>query len=115
MIIGVVEKVKIVGNGFEKEIMARIDTGASKNSIDMKLASKLKMGPVIQSTFIKSAHGSRLRPVIEGEIEIKGKKLQTRFTMADRSHMKYPVLIGRDVLKEGFLIDPSMNNHAVKK
>ena len=35
------------------------------------------------------------------------KEIKTDFTLADRSNMKYSVLIGQNILKQGFLIDPS--------
>ncbi len=106
-IVGFIEKVKLNGSDSEEEILARIDTGATNSSIDLKLASKLKLGPVIQSKLIKSANGTRLRPVIESEVEICGHRIKTKFTLADRSHMRYPVLIGQNILKQGFLIDPN--------
>jgi len=107
IIIGLVEKVNIYHKKGKKPIMAKIDTGATKSSMDSKLAAELQLGPVIKTKLIKSAHGNRLRPVIEGEIELAGKKIKTEFTLADRLHMKYHVLIGQNILKQRFLIDPS--------
>ncbi len=37
--------------------------------------------------------------------KIKGKKLRTSFTLADRSKQAYPVLIGRNALRGKFLVD----------
>jgi len=85
--------------------MARMDTGASKNSLDVGLAAQLRMGPIADSTLVKSASGSSKRPVIEAEIELKGQKIKSLFTLADRSHMKYKVLIGQNILRKGFIID----------
>ena len=59
------------------------------------------------SKIVKSAHGNRLRPIIEGEVEIAGKTVKAEFTLADRTHMKYRMLIGINVLKANFLVDPS--------
>jgi len=105
--VGLYEKITLKGNGGEKEVIARIDTGATNSSIDLKIASSLRLGPIIQSKMVKSANGSKLRPVIESDIELHGKIISEKFTLADRSHMKYPVLIGQNILKKGFLIDPS--------
>lgn len=91
----------------KKTIAAKIDTGASKSSIDVNLASQLKLGPIIKSKLVKSASGNKLRPVIEAVIELAGKRMKEEFTLADRWHMKYRVLIGQNVLKNGYLIDPS--------
>ena len=107
IIVGLIEKI-IIRNGEEHtNIEARIDTGATKSSIDINLAGKLKLGPIVKTMMVKSAHGKRVRPVIHVEVELAGKRIQTEFTLADRGHMRYPVLIGQDILKEGFIIDPN--------
>ncbi|KYK26073.1 hypothetical protein AYK26_01345 [Euryarchaeota archaeon SM23-78] len=105
-IVGLTEKIIVKSNSNKKELIARIDTGATKSSIDLSLASELKMGPVVDSRLIKSAHGVKLRPVVEAEVTLHGRTLRAKFTLADRNHMKYPVLIGQNILKNGFLIDP---------
>ena len=105
-IVGLLEIVKLSNDGKDEEIIARIDTGATKSSIDLSLASKLKLGPIIASTPVKSAHGTKIRPVIEIEIEMCNRKIKDLFTIADRAHMKYQILIGQNILKQGFLIDP---------
>jgi hypothetical protein len=108
IVVGLAEKIRFVsGNMNNKDIAAKIDTGATRSSLDIKLASKLNLGPVIKSKVIKSAHGNKLRPIVEAEILLAGKKMKAEFTLADRSHMKYAVLIGVNVLKHGFLVDPS--------
>jgi len=107
IIIGLIEKVRIFGKNKEKALLAKIDTGATKSSMDSRLAAQLQLGPVIKTKLVKSAHGNKLRPVIESEIEIANKRMKTEFTLADRTHMKYHVLIGQNILKDGFLIDPS--------
>ena len=107
LIVGLTEYVVIKGNQKNKEVIARMDSGATKSSIDISMASELNLGPVVDSRLIKSAHGSKLRPVVEVEIIIKNHHIKARFTVADRNHMHYPVLIGQNVLRNGFLIDPS--------
>jgi hypothetical protein len=107
MIIGMIEEVHVNGFVDEKNILARIDTGATKSSIDYKLAGKLKLGPILESRLIKSAHGNKLRPVVEATITIRGKRITSKFTLADRDHMKYKILIGQNILRKGFLIDPN--------
>ena len=102
-VVGLVEKVQIKGRG----VMARIDTGAEHSSIDKELASELKLGPVLRTILIKSASGKTNRPVVETKIRIKGKLINSKFNIANRTHMKYKLLIGQNILKQGFLIDPS--------
>jgi hypothetical protein len=106
-IIGLYEKVTLKGNNTsDKKVIARIDTGATRSSIDVKLAASLRLGPVLKTKMVKSAHGATLRPIVEGSLNIAGKNLKTQFTIADRVKMKYKLLIGQDLLREGnFLVD----------
>lgn len=107
IVVGLVEKVTLLNKKKErKTILARIDTGATKSSIDAKLAADLNLGPVITSKLVKSAHGNKVRPVIEANIILSNKRIKEEFSLADRPHMKYKVLIGQNILKKGFLIDP---------
>src|SRR3989338_4486190 len=100
VIVGLTENVKLISsNGRDIEVPAKIDTGATKSSIDIKLASKLNLGPIIKSKMVKSAHGNKLRPVIEAEIILAGKKIKSEFTLADKTHMKYAILIGVNTLR----------------
>ncbi len=101
--VGLVERVKLGG----EELLARIDTGAEGNSISQHIAKRLNLGPVVKTRIIKSSSGKQIRPIVRTELEIMGQKMETMFNITDRTHMKYPVLIGRTVLREGFLIDPS--------
>ncbi len=105
-IIGLTEDIIIYGRKI-KHVKARIDTGATKSSMDESLAKELILGPSIKNAVIKSASGQTTRPVVKAEVSIGGKKVSTEFTLISRAHMKYKVLIGRNVLSKGFLIDPS--------
>ena len=107
IVIGLVEKIRIIGRAKQKEVSAKIDTGATKSSIDKRLADELNVGPIIKSKLVKSAHGNKIRPVVEAVILLAGKTIKAEFTLADRIHMKYPALIGQNILKSGFLIDPN--------
>ncbi|MBW3012272.1 RimK/LysX family protein [Candidatus Woesearchaeota archaeon] len=110
VLIGLTEKVtvKSMNGSRDKKAIARIDTGATKSSMDTDLAASLSLGPIIDTTLVKSASGSSVRPVIVAKIMLKGKEVESKFTLADRKHMSYKVLIGQNILKEGgFLIDPS--------
>ena len=102
-IIGCLEKVRIN----DHEVLALIDTGATRSSIDLDLASDLKLGPIIKKSIIRSSHGKSVRPVVKAKIEIAGRKINAFFNISARSHMSYKVLIGRNILKKGFLVDPS--------
>jgi len=106
-IIGITEKVILYGPKGKKEVTAKIDTGASKSSIDEKLAEEIGMTDKVGIALVKTAHGNRRRPVIKEILKIKGRVMHVKFTVADRTQMKYRALIGMNVLKRGFLIDPS--------
>jgi hypothetical protein len=107
LVIGLSEPITLIGAKGKKKVIAKVDTGADKSSIDLNLAAELQLGPVVKISLIKSASGNRKRPIIGSDVVFAGKKMKVQFSIADRSHMKYRVLIGRNILKKGFLIDPS--------
>jgi hypothetical protein len=106
-IIGLTEKIKIIGPKKENEVIARIDTGATIGSVDKKLAKEMELGPVVRKKVVKSSHGKSVRPVKKMRFRIDGRQFNASFTIADRKQMKYKVLIGQNVLKKNFLIDPT--------
>ncbi|MFH1396258.1 MAG: RimK/LysX family protein [archaeon] len=106
--LGLTEEITVLSDNSHKEkLIARIDTGATCSSIDDDLAERLNLGPVVRDRVVKSASGTKKRPLIMVTVEIKGKVIEAEFSIADRHHMKYPALIGQNVLKKGgFLVDP---------
>lgn len=105
--IGLTEDVIVIGKRSRKKVTARIDTGATISSIDVDIAAKLRLGPIVKSKMVKSAAGNTKRAVVEVKVKIHGKTMKEDFTIANRSHMKYGMLLGQNILKKGFLIDPS--------
>lgn len=114
--IGLVEKVKIIGKQ-ERESLALVDTGAKLTSVDIKLAAETGIGPVTRITKIKSASKNvgTSRPVLEAGIEIAGKRFKTEVNIQDRSHMTFPVLIGRNILTDNFLVDAAKNSEIFRQ
>ena len=107
-VVGLVEPVTMTGpTGKKKTVLARIDSGATKSSIDVKLAAILALGPILKAKLVKSASGRSLRPMVEAKVQLADKEFKTDFTIADRADMKYQVLIGQSILKKGYLIDPA--------
>ena len=106
VVVGLTEPVTVKGKNLSEKIVARIDTGATKSSIDSKLVKQLKLGPVTRTKLVKSASGSKVRPIIEAQINMCRKRIKAEFTVADRSNLKYKLLIGQNILKKGFIIDP---------
>ncbi len=111
------------------ELDAKIDTGADSNSLhcddiyvdDEKFVhftlldeihtayhgKKIKM-PLYKLKKIKSSNGTvQLRASVQVTVSFFGKKYKTIITLADRSDMKYPMLIGRKFLTNRFLVDVS--------
>ena len=101
-VVGFIETIRIDG----KEFSAKIDKVAYVSSIDIGLAADLQLGPIVQKTRITSSHGKTRRAVIPLEFVIVGKKVTAHFNLADRHRLKYKILIGKNILKEGFIIDP---------
>lgn len=111
-IVGLVEEVIIYGKRGKKKIFGKFDTGAKMNSIDKRLVEELKLGPPIKYTKITSAlspHGTH-RPVVELNIKILRKKYKTRANVSDRSRLKYPLLIGRELIHSNFIVDVAKTN-----
>lgn len=104
-VVGLTEEIIIYGSDDKpKKVIARIDSGATKSSIDVKLAAELKLGPIIKTKLVNSTHGNTLRPVVKASLKIAGKRLKSELTVADRTHMKYRVLVGQNILRLGKLI-----------
>jgi len=61
---------------------------------------------------IKSSNGDvQERYVIQISIQLFGENFTTEFSLSDRSDMKYPVLIGRSLLRQGrFVVDVTRRN-----
>jgi len=109
-----ITKKKVLGlyefvNFGNKKVLARIDTGAVKSSIDVELSAELGLGPIIGSKMIRNVHGTSQRPLVETEIELCGKKIKAKFTLHCRREMKFKVLIGQNILIHDFVIDPQKN------
>ncbi len=58
---------------------------------------------------IKSSTGeAEERYTIRTALRIKGRRIKTYVTLTDRGSMKYPMLIGRRLLKNKFIVDVSL-------
>ena len=108
-VIGTSVRAKVIGTLGEKKIIAKVDTGAARSSIDAEIAAETGLGPVVSVKGYKSSLGKKRRPIVKGKIELCGKTIETEFSIANREHMKYPVLIGLDILQNlDVMIDPSI-------
>jgi hypothetical protein len=104
IIVQAVESIVVLGKP-QMRLLARMDTGATLSSIDEQLALKLGFNLPIRQTPVRNAHGTTIRPVVKISYILKGQKRTAEFTLAERSHLDYSVLLGRSGLA-GFLVDP---------
>lgn len=60
---------------------------------------------------VRSSNGQmQTRYVINTPVVMFGRVIKADFTLADRSRMKYPILLGRKLLKNRFLVDVSLKD-----
>ena len=119
VVIGGIEEVVLLPWGVK--LPARIDTGAAKTSLDareltvkddmvqFKLPQKygglqLRL-PIIQWRHIRTPEGLDRRPIVELEICLGSRRIRTEVNLTDRSMVKYPLILGRNFLKEDYVVD----------
>ncbi|MCB9480780.1 MAG: ATP-dependent zinc protease [Desulfobacteraceae bacterium] len=127
LMIGKIEKVRLTPP--DSVFHARIDTGATTSSLDAKnietferdgsswVRFKIKdpseekfydvEKPVVRKVKILQASNEEAsrRPVIELQFQIGDIKRIEEFTLEDRSHLEYQVLIGRNILRDLMIVD----------
>ncbi len=104
-ILSVIEPVTFRVNGSYRTIEAKLDTGAYRTSLDDDLVESLNLTLLPRKIMVKAASGQQLRPAVKIDFELSGKNISTIATIASRSHLQYPLIVGRKDLK-GFLINP---------
>jgi alpha-L-glutamate ligase-like protein len=107
-VVGVFETIAVLnGEGKKTEVKAKIDTGAWRTSIDREVAERLgllKEENILYKKGYRSALGRHRRPVVGLTFYMKGRKIKTAANVADRRHLKRPMIIGRNDLN-GFLVE----------
>ncbi|MFB6135268.1 MAG: RimK/LysX family protein [Halobacteriaceae archaeon] len=99
--VGYTEEVLVSGTGGSERVVAKSDTGAARTSIDTKLAASIGAGPIRSMTKVRSGsvRSGKSRPVVDIVVGIGGDRHTVAASLADRSHMEYPLLLGRDILE----------------
>jgi hypothetical protein len=125
-IIGKFERVSLLEFGL-KELRAKTDTGAKTSSIHCsvimplpknrvafvlldgehkKFQPKMHTATISRVSKVKSSNGKvQVRYFIKTDISLLGKTYHTEFSLSNRGSMRFPILLGRSLLKEGFLVD----------
>jgi alpha-L-glutamate ligase-like protein len=101
------EMIKIfLPNKHRVEVMAKIDTGAWRSSIDKTFAQEnglLSKDNILWTKVFKSSLGTEKRPVINLSFYLAGRRIDTMASVANRTGLKKVCIIGRRDLK-GFSI-----------
>lgn len=107
-----------------KNIKAKIDTGAKTSSLHAKnikskdgknvifeIYEKRYTLPISRIVVVKSSNGiSEKRYVIKTKLLIFNKVFDLEYSLTNREKMSYPILLGRNFLEKGFLIDVTKEN-----
>lgn len=126
-IIGTTQYIQLPGHS-KNDVLAKVDTGADQSSIwassiheqDGKLSfvlfapksvyytGKVHTTSDYMVTSVKNSFGaSEYRYKVKLRMAVMGKVYKTSFNLADRSHNRYPLLIGKKFLKNRFVVDVS--------
>lgn len=101
------ETIKIIlPNRKKVEVVAKIDTGAWRSSIDKTFAEKnglLQGNNILWTKVFKSSLGSEERSVINLSFYLAGRRIDTIASVANRKGLKRVCIIGRRDL-QGFLV-----------
>lgn len=112
----------------KQQYKARIDTGATTSSLNATEIIEFERdgkkwvrfnfnnttdsdqvieAKIARTILIRQANSSEptRRPIIELPVQLGDIKTLTEFTLADRSHMTFPVLLGRTFLKDIVMVD----------
>ncbi len=106
---GLTEPVKIIGPaGKEVECDAILDTGATRTSLDITVARKVELGPILGSVRVKSktmTTGFVRRIEVPCKVVMLGKIFDVKVNITDRRDMHTKVLIGRNIIHGNFVVD----------
>lgn len=115
------------------DVKAKVDTGAYTSALHCKDVRLVKSGlrttlsflvvgqtGTVETRFYSADYTQRLiknsfgiaekRYVIKTRIKLFGRIIRAEFTLADRERMKNPVLLGRKLLRNRFIVDVSQQN-----
>ena len=118
------------------DIHAKIDTGAFTSSLHCSQASivngklefvllddehpeftgmKFSVEEFTQREIKNSFGVSELRYIIFTDIVLFGEVIHAEFSLSDRDNLKFPILLGRTILRKRFLVDVARTNLSFKQ
>jgi len=100
-VIGFIEDLVVSGTRDTQNVLAKSDTGATRTSIDAQLAAEIGTGPIKDIVRVRSGSSKKgkTRPVVDVVVGVGGTQHTVTASVEDRSHMDYPLLLGRDILE----------------
>lgn len=128
-VVGELEKVHL--SPLDIVFNARVDTGATTSSLDARNIQRFERDgrrwvrfdtahpetgedltferPVVRRVRVSQAISDDFerRPVVELHFTMGSISHTAEFTLSDRSHLEFPVLIGRNILRDQMLVDVS--------
>ena len=126
------ETVALPGLGIER-IRAKIDTGARSSSLHVDRQWRMDRdgeswvgfeicprpgadmvtveARLIDERDVTDSSGHRARrPFIRARMRIADVEREIELNLADRRGMRFPMLLGRQAMKDGFIVDPSRSH-----
>lgn len=137
LLVGEIESVII--SPLDSPLNARIDTGATTSSLDARNIAQFERDgevwvrfdmanrqteevitierPLVRHARIMQSNTAKpeTRPVVLMSLTLADRTLMVEFSLSNRSHLTYPVLIGRNVIKDILLVDVGQKNIAPPK
>lgn len=125
--------IDIPAAGFQN-VRAKVDTGAYRSSLHCDFIEQFERDGVkyvkVQitdlsghpisdyvtlkqksTTYVKSSNGeAQQRPIVELDVIINTKQYTAEFSLSNREDMKFPILLGRKLLRGNFVVDVSMDD-----
>jgi hypothetical protein len=134
-ILGRSDRVNLPGLGL-KNIHAKIDTGAYTSSLHCSRAEVVNgrlefvllddehpeftgmifTADTYTQRMVKNSFGvAERRYTIQTAIQIFNETILAEFTLSDRDALRFPILLGRKILRDRFLIDVTKKNLSYKR
>lgn len=134
-ILGRSDRVNLPGLGL-KNIHAKIDTGAYTSSLHCSRAQVVNgrlefvllddehpeftgmifTADTFTQRMVKNSFGvAEKRYTIQTAIQIFNETILAEFTLSDRDALRFPILLGRKILRDRFLIDVTKKNLSYKR